>query len=268
MITDNDVMRLFEKADPARVPPATPPLDADAYLDTLRLRSTDVSLTDLSVPPTPPRDRRNLMTLVAVVLVAVLVAGGAIAYFVRSTTRDSVTNHPTYPPAVLAINFLRAYAAYDADGVASFLASDADVSAMWTRSDWRLSLRYMQATDFRLIDVSCEVVDSIPSRTLVTCPYAYNQLGSDELGLGPYRGSWIGLTIHKGKIVDAEMNLPTDRRFRTEIWEPFATWVATNFPDDAAVMYTDRSHIAAAITEESIPLWEQHTRDYVNDMKQ
>jgi len=34
-------------------------------------------------------------------------------------------------------------------------------------------------------------------------------------------------------------------------------------------MYTDQSHIAAAITEESIPLWEKHTRDYVDyEMKQ
>lgn len=268
MITDDDVMTLFEKSDPARVPAATPPLDADRYLETLRLRSTDVTLTDFSVPATPLRDRRNLMTLVAVILVAALLAGGAIAYFVRSTTRDSVTDQPVYPPAVVAINFLHAYAAYDADQVESFLAPDAKVTAMWTGPDWRLGLRYMEATELELIDLSCEVVDSSPSLSFVQCPYAYNGLGSDELGLGPYGGSSIGLTIRDGKVVDAKMNIPTDRTFRTQMWEPFANWVATDFPEDAAVMYTDSSHIAAAITAQSLPLWEQHTREYADYVKQ
>ena len=33
-------------------------------------------------------------------------------------------------------------------------------------------------------------------------------------------------------------------------------------------MYTDVSHISAAITEESIPLWEEHTAGYVDDVNQ
>ena len=56
------------------------------------------------------------------ILVGVLVAGGAIALFVRGTTRDSVTNPPLRPAAVqVATDFLAAYTAYDADRVAVLL---------------------------------------------------------------------------------------------------------------------------------------------------
>ena len=271
MITDDDVMRLFEEADPARVHAEIPRVDATGYLDALRLRTNDMTLTEISSPLTPSRERHRLITLAAVILVAVLIAGGAIALVARSSTRDSVTNPPLRPPAVqVASNFLAAYAAYDADRVGSFLAADADVSAMWNGRDWRLGLRYMKAIGLSLVVSSCDEVASSPSRTLVRCPFAYNALRSDELGLGPYDAEGFGLTIRDGKIVDATMNFSFNvgKGFREQMWDPFASWVATNFPDDAAVMYTDRSHLSAAITDESIPLWEQHTRDYVADVKQ
>ena len=122
MITDDDVMRLFEEADPARVHAEIPRVDATGYLDALRLRTTDMTLTEISSPLTPSRERHRLITLAAVILVAVLIAGGAIALVARSSTRDSVTNPPLRPPAVqVASNFLAAYAAYDADRVASLL---------------------------------------------------------------------------------------------------------------------------------------------------
>ena len=271
MITDDDVMQLFERADPARVPAELPRLDAIGYLDALRLRSADIALTDISSPPAPPRDRHRLITLAAVILLGVLVAGGGIALFVRSTTRDAVTNPPVRPPAVqVATNFLAAYTAYDADRVASLLSADADVSALWNGPDWRLGLRYMKATGLSFIVKSCDEVASSPSLTLVRCPFAYNALRSDQMGLGPYDANGFVLTIRDGKIVRALMNFPLTlgTGFREQVWEPFASWVATNFPDDAAVMYSDRSHISASITEESIPLWEEHTTGYVDDVNQ
>ena len=271
MITDDDVFELFEHSDPARVQAETPRLDAIRYLDALRLRSADIALTDVSSPLTSPRDRHTLISLAAVILVGVLVAGGAIALFVRGTTRDSVTNPPLRPAAVqVATDFLAAYTAYDADRVASFLSAGADVSSMWNGPDWRLGLRYMKATGLSLIVGSCQEVASSPSLTLVRCPFAYNALRSDQMGLGPYDLEGFGLTIRDGEIVRVTMNFPVTagKGFREQMWEPFASWVATNFPDDAAVMYTDQSHLSPAITEESIPLWEQHTRDYVADVKQ
>jgi hypothetical protein len=272
VITDDEVLQLFEQADPARALLAPPPLDAGAYLDTLRLRGTDMTLTDIA-PSSPPSGSRNRrFTVAAVIVVALLIAGSAIALFVRSSTRQSVTHQPPHPPAMqVATDFVAAYTAYDADAVSSLLAGDADVSGMYQRSDWRLGLRFMQATGLKVVVRSCVEEASSPTQTLVRCPFVFHALGSDEVGLGPFPGGVIGLTIRDGKVVDAETNVPyalSDDHFKRQMWQPFASWVATNFPDDAAVMYTDHSHIAAAITEESIPLWEQHTRDYVNDLNQ
>ena len=42
--------------------------------------------------------------------------------------------------------------------------------------------------------------------------------------------------------------------------ETFHWWMSANHPDDVAVMY-DGSE--PRISEESIPLWEQRTREYV-----
>ena len=51
------------------------------------------------------------------------------------------------------------------------------------------------------------------------------------------------------------------------MWRPFATWVATNYPDDVEVMYQPGGH-GERLTRESIRLWEQHTREYVNAVQQ
>ena len=46
------------------------------------------------------------------------------------------------------------------------------------------------------------------------------------------------------------------------MWEPFAEWVSTNYPKDAAVMYND-SLSDFRLTEESIRLWDQRIKEYV-----
>jgi hypothetical protein len=47
------------------------------------------------------------------------------------------------------------------------------------------------------------------------------------------------------------------------MWEPFAGWVSKAHPEDAAVMYTDGTYSLARLTEESIRLWDQRSREYV-----
>ena len=53
-----------------------------------------------------------------------------------------------------------------------------------------------------------------------------------------------------------------------QIWLPFAEWVSSMYPKDAAVMYLDGPRHVARFSPESIRLWEQHTRDYVEEVKQ
>ena len=166
----------------------------------------------------------------------------------------------------VAANFLVAYAAYDADAAAAFLPVDADASGLWNRAaDWRLELQYMQATGFRLMVTGCEERGSSSTGVVVQCPFEYHALRSGELGRGPYASNFIDLTVRDGKIASRSMYVDyIDNGFDAEMWHPFAVWVSTEYPDDAAVMYNDGSgDDGERITPDSIPLWEQRTREYV-----
>jgi len=55
---------------------------------------------------------------------------------------------------------------------------------------------------------------------------------------------------------------PLDK-FDRQMWEPFAAWVSSTYPKDAAVMYLDGPGDGARFSLESIRLWERHTREYV-----
>lgn len=93
-------------------------------------------------------------------------------------------------------------------------------------------------------------------------------LRADEIGFGPYRGSYFLLTVgDDGHITRAVQYWETEK-FSGQMWEPFADWVSRNYPEDAAVMYQDETRSAARPTQESIRLWERHTRGYVKHVKQ
>jgi hypothetical protein len=67
VITDEEVMRLFERADPARVEDTAPDVDATGYLATLRTRSSNVTLIDTEPASTGPKTghRRVYITIAA-----------------------------------------------------------------------------------------------------------------------------------------------------------------------------------------------------------
>jgi hypothetical protein len=52
--------------------------------------------------------------------------------------------------------------------------------------------------------------------------------------------------------------------FSEQVWEPFAEWVATTYPDAVSTMYDSGSQTDFRLSEESIQLWEQHSREYVD----
>jgi hypothetical protein len=112
---------------------------------------------------------------------------------------------------------------------------------------------------------SCEETGSSASGTLVRCTFDFHAIRSDEIGRGPYRGSFFDLTVRDGKIVRASKTWETEE-FSPQMWEPFATWVSTAHPEDAAVMYQDETYGGARLTEESIRLWERRSREYVEEV--
>lgn len=60
--------------------------------------------------------------------------------------------------------------------------------------------------------------------------------------------------------------MATASRARSSESFPFAAFVSTTYPEDAAVMCVDDTYSEVRLTEESIRLWEQHTQDYVKEM--
>jgi hypothetical protein len=277
VITDDEVMQLFAQADPARVSDVAPTVDAAAYLDALRTRSTDMTLVENPPPRSDGKPRTPRWLLMSAAAAVVVVVLGALVVANRDDSAGVMTDQTpvatSFPPApepaaapteaeTVAANFLAAYAAYDADAAAAFLPADADVSGLWNRAtDWRLELQYMQATGLRLMVSGCEERGS-SSTGVVQCPFEYHALRSEELGLGPYGDSSISLTVRDGKIASRSMQVNYIRNgFDVEMWSPFYEWVSAAYPDDAAAMYVDDTQ--ERITPDSIPLWEQRTREYV-----
>lgn len=159
----------------------------------------------------------------------------------------------------VATAFVEAYAAFDIDGAASYLSSDAD---LWVSDleKLRLENRVLEAHGFQLLLDSCEQRDVPSDEIVVYCLWDFHAIHSDETGLGPFSGSWFRLTIQEGQVVAATMHWGTDE-FSVQAWDPFANWVAENFPEDASAMYTT-FYTNYRLSEESVALWEQRSREY------
>lgn len=111
---------------------------------------------------------------------------------------------------------------------------------------------------------SCEETGALASGTGVRCPFDFHLFASDEIGRGPYAGSYFDVTVRDGEIVRGSVTYEVEE-FSPEMWEPFAEWVSTTYPDDAAAMYTDGTYTGLLISEQSIRLWGQHVPEYVEE---
>jgi hypothetical protein len=224
------------------------------------------------------RKRRNQRITAGVVGIAVFVAAVWIVTtagsFDRTTTpADEPTVNPTDTAKEVALGFLDAYAAYDAQEAMTFVADDADLTGVLATHQvpantegLSVKLSLLQAVGYEQTVTSCEAA-SFGSDMSVICDYVFHALGSDQIGRGPFGGNSYVFTIRDGAIVRAGEAWNTDK-FDRQMWLPFAEWVSSMYPKDAAVMYLDGPRHVARFSPESIRLWEQHTRDYVEEVKQ
>jgi hypothetical protein len=268
VITDDEVMRLFERADPARVDDPAPVIDAAGYLYTLRERSSNVTLIDTEPTPTrlPSRHRWPIITAAAAVVVLLVVGAVILAARDNATVPEIPADPPqTLAPATpaeeIASGFFQTYAAHDVDQAATYLTADAFTEFGGSVDGMRLEARWAEAQGYKLLLDSCQELETSPSGTQVRCTYAFHAIRSDEIGLGPYSGNYYDFTLLDGEIVSVESVLSLGE-FSPQMWEPFGTWVRQTYPDDVAIMYTSAS--MQRISEESIPLWERHSREYVD----
>lgn len=206
-----------------------------------------------------PKDpRRNLF--IGIAAVAAIVVG--VLVFLRPVDNAPVAADQ---PIAVATAFMEAYGALDADRAVSFLDADVFSGAFDLSADeLRLEINHWKAQGYKQLLGSCQERNTSSEGTLVRCTYDYHAIRSDEIGLGPYSGSWLDIGVREGKIVLLSDNFEfTTNGFSTEMWEPFAIWVAATYPDDVTIMYTDASQTNQRLTEDSNLLWEQRSREYV-----
>jgi hypothetical protein len=166
----------------------------------------------------------------------------------------------------VAMGFLEAYGALDAEQAITYVADDATIASLGANDDLRLLISYLEATGYQQILDPCEEVGDSASGTMIHCPFDFHALRSDQIGRGPFGGSSFDLVVRDGEIVRASQGWEIEE-FSPQVWEPFAEWVSTTYPEDAAVMYLDESHSNVRLTEESIQLWARHTRGYVKEVQ-
>jgi hypothetical protein len=177
----------------------------------------------------------------------------------------------------VATGFLEAYGAFDVEQAITYLADDADITPLiesvgaggveGTLKEFRRYVSFLEAQGYEQILNSCEELGSSASGTTLRCTFEFHAIRSDEIGLGPYSGSSFLITVRDGEIVRVSKTWAISE-FSPQVWEPFATWVSTEYPEDAAVMYEDETYGGPQLTEESIRLWERHTRGYVKEVGQ
>jgi hypothetical protein len=123
---------------------------------------------------------------------------------------------------------------------------------------------FLEAQGYEQILVDpCRVTGTSASSTAVRCPFDWHAIRSDEIGLGPYPGYW-DLTVRDGEIVLVSLHWEIEK-FSPQMWEPFRDWVSKNYPKDFDMMYTGGG-ANFRLTEESIRLWEQRSREYVKEV--
>jgi hypothetical protein len=181
----------------------------------------------------------------------------------------------------VALGFLDAYAAFDAEKAMTYVADEADLTGVIDVTDQvpanteglSLRLSLLQAMGYDQTVTSCVATD-LGSDTSVGCGYVFHAIGSDQIGRGPFSGGFFVL-VRDGSIVRASWlgdtpvtfspslftSLPSGQ-FHQQMWEPFGEWVSSTYPKDAAVMYLDGT-LDLRFSLESIRLWKRHTREYV-----
>jgi hypothetical protein len=233
------------------------------------------------------RDRRRRVQRIAAGAVGIAVFVAAI-WIVTSggslvgTQRPAGEGNSTDAAEDVVRGFLAAFGAFDAEAAMTYVADDADLRGLIdhpapaNEEGLSLTLALLEAQRVRFTITSCQAVP-FGAATSVVCEFAFHALGSDVLGRGPFSGSTFVFTVRDGEIVEAGSS-PNYDRFASRMRAPFAEWVYATYPEDFHVMYKSGRYIAplpegfgqvyGRTTEESIRLWEQHTREYVMAVQQ
>lgn len=186
----------------------------------------------------------------------------------KAPANESAVINPGDAAVQVAEDFLDAFGAFDVDRAKAYLAEDADITGMTEGkgvAGLELMTSWLEATGYHQTVTSCQPGTSGFPDITVACAFDFDDIRSEEIGRGPFSGSDFWIIVRDGEISRASMSWQIEQ-FSPQMWEPFADWVSTNYPEDAAVMYQDASNVR--LTEKSIRLWEQRSREYVKEVNQ
>lgn len=264
-MTFEEIDLLVRRANPVPDPRVLEPLPSTDDEEDVR-RGTTMQIQDLkSTAETQHRaDARFPSGRVTLVAAAALVLAVALVAISAGTGGDGGTDTagvPTVSPVAVADSFVDRLAEYDVVEAMSFLTAD----SLATHDGLASELRWREASGFQWSFDRCREVGGGSDHAIVRCPFAYQGLRSDALGLGPYEGGSYRIVIRDGRVDGFTEQLEfQENDFNDEVWEPFYEWLLATHPDDVAVMYSNDSAEGYSTTDESIALWERRTREYVD----
>ena len=128
--------------------------------------------------------------------------------------------------------------------------------------DYRQAIALYQAWGYEQELGSCRQFGATATGSQVRCPFAYHLLGSRELGVGPFDGSYFTVTVDDASGMITEVSHHVDRRrFRARGRGP----VHRLGDDDASGCEAELMSVdgGPALTPESLALWEQSGSEYV-----
>ena len=187
----------------------------------------------------------------------------------KTPANESAVVDPGDAAVQVAEGYLDAFGTFDVERAKAYLAEDADITGMTEGkgvAGLDLMTSWLEATGYRQTVTSCQAGTSGFPDITVSCAFDFDDIRSDEIGRGPFIGSfWI--IVRDGEISRASMSWQLEP-YSPQVWQPFADWVSTTHPEDAAVMYQDAALSTIRLTEKSIRLWEQRSREYVKEVNQ
>ena len=267
MTDQNQVMRLFERAnpvpDPAALPPAPPPSN-------IRYHRTDRTATvtlidtppDLQPPNTP---RRMWPTLTAIAAVVIVVVAGLALVTRGGADREEPADQPkiTTPvepdPATVGAAFVSAIDNHDHDTALRLLADDATVQMLGSTdaTEFGLLLDFLAAIDARYDLAGCDYAEPA-----VTCRALFTNAWFEPLDV-PATTATFFIRVDDGQVTAFRHA----EEVPDQVWSTWSKFVrsggegdwgamAKSHPDGAAI-------IGPVLTEESIELHRQYTAKFV-----
>ena len=103
MITDDEVMRVLEQANPASVDDPIPMFDIARYRDVLDVWNTTTTIIDIEPTPTASTSGRRWPILIVAAAAVVLVVGALVGSGDDDTQNDSPANTPSTVPSTTKV---------------------------------------------------------------------------------------------------------------------------------------------------------------------